>query len=337
MSFFFENSYFSDKQYGFIKGRSTVLQLLKIMDDWTTQLDYGGQIDVIYTDFVKAFDTVLHHRQLFKFKTYNINTALVQWVTDFLCNRNQCVILNGEQSSCFKVLSGIPQGSILGPLLFLIYINDLLELKPYLGRDQYGFRRGCGTRDAIVAMRVLCDRSLEHNNKVFVCYADCEKAFDRVKWEKLMTVLKSIGVDWRDRRLIWNLYQGQSASVQVGNNLSAACQIGRGVRQGCSLSPLLFIIYDEAMVKEATAKEDLGVKVGGQVISMIRYADNKAVVASSEKNLQRLMDNVSRVTQKYGMKINVKKTKAMCISRQGKTKVKINIDGQLLVQVQQFR
>ena len=59
----YENSYFSNKQYGFIKGRSTVLQLLKIMDDWTTsQLDSGGQIDVIYTDFAKAFDTVPHHR-----------------------------------------------------------------------------------------------------------------------------------------------------------------------------------------------------------------------------------------------------------------------------------
>jgi len=67
---------------------------------------------------------------------------------------------------------------------------------------QYGFRRGYGTRDAIGAMRVLCGRSLEHNNKVFVCYVDYEKAFDRVNWEKLMTVLKSIGVDWRDRRLI---------------------------------------------------------------------------------------------------------------------------------------
>ena len=117
------------------------------------------------------------------------------------------------------------------------------KAEPYLGKDQYGFRTGCGTRDAIAAMRVLCDRSLEHNNKVIVCYVDYEKAFDRVNWEKLMKVLKSIGVDCRDRRLIWNLYQGQSASVQVGNSLSAACQIGRGVRQGCSLSPLLFIIH----------------------------------------------------------------------------------------------
>ena len=60
------------------------------------------------------------------------------------------------------------------------------KAEPYLGRDQYGFRKGCGTRDAIAAMRVLCDRSLENNNKVFVCYVDYEKAFDRVNWEKLM-------------------------------------------------------------------------------------------------------------------------------------------------------
>jgi len=84
------------------------------------------------------------------------------------------------------------------------------------------------------------------------------------------------------------------------------------------------------MVKQATANEELGVEVGGQVISMISYGDDKTVVASSEKNLHTLMDSVSMVTQEYGMKINVKKTKAMCISRQGKSKVKIYIDGQLL-------
>jgi len=71
--------------------------------------------------------------------------------------------------------------------------------------------------------------------------------------------------------------------VQVGNSLSAACQIHRGVRQGCSLSPLLFIIYDEAMVKEATANEELGMKVGGQVISMIRSIKQFGFQLASER------------------------------------------------------
>ena len=64
-------------------------------------------------------------------------------------------------------------------------------------------------------------------------------------------------LDWRDRKLIWNLYNGQKAYVRIGE--SGACSIGRGVRQGCSLSPLLFIIYDEAMVKEATSNSEHGV------------------------------------------------------------------------------
>ena len=67
----------------------------------------------------------------------------------------------------------------------------------YLGKDQFGFRKGRGIRDAISALRVLYERNLEYNNKVYVCYIDYEKAFDYVDWPKLMTILQNIGVDWR--------------------------------------------------------------------------------------------------------------------------------------------
>ena len=146
-----------------------------------------------------------------------------------------------------------------------------------------------------------------------------------------MEILCNLGVDWRDRRLIWNLYMGQS----VKDGLSEACQIGRGMRQGCSLSPLLYII--EAMMKEVTENTQDGIVVGGQMVSMIGFADDKAVVASSERGLQSMMDNINRVTKEYGMRINVKKTKAMCISRQGHHKVKVNIEGQQVEQVHQYR
>ena len=103
MDFFFQNNYFSKNQFGFIKGTSTALQLLRIMDEWTTQLDYGGQVDVIYTDFAKAFDTVPHRRLLSKIKSYNINHRLILWIQDFLCNRKQTIGVNGEFSSWFEV------------------------------------------------------------------------------------------------------------------------------------------------------------------------------------------------------------------------------------------
>jgi hypothetical protein len=207
----------------------------------------------------------------------------------------------------------------------------------YLGNDQYGFRKGCGTREGIAAMRTLYERSLEHDNKVYVCFVDYEKAFDRVNWVKLMAVLESIGIDWRDRKLINNLYMKQSAYVRIGDMLSERCEIGRGVRQGCSLSPLLYNLYDEAMMREALEEVDHGVKVGGLLIKTIRFADDKAVTASSQRGLQLLMDNINRVTQEYGMKINVKKTKVMCIARKIGAKMHIMIDGQKVEQVSHFK
>ena len=94
-----------------------------------------------------------------------------------------------------------------------------------LGKTQFGFRKGCGTREAIGVMRAICERSLEHGNDVFICFVDFEKAFDRIDWVKMVKILKKIGVDWRDRRLIMNLYMNQKAVIKIQQEVSDECEI----------------------------------------------------------------------------------------------------------------
>ena len=177
---------------------------------------------------------------------------------------------------------------------------------------QVGFRKGRGTRDQIANICWIIEKAREFQKNIYFCFIDYAKAFDCVDHNKLWKTLKEMGIPYHLTCLLRNLYAGQEATVRTEHGTTDWLQIGKGVRQGCILSPCLFNLYAEYIMRNAGLEEaQAGIKIAGRNINNFRHADDTTLMAESEEELKSLLMKVKEETEKVSLKLNIQKTKIM--------------------------
>ena len=162
------------------------------------------------------------------------------------------------------------------------------RLQQYVNRElpdvQAGFKKGRGTRDQIANIRRIIENARELRYVLYFCFTDYAKAFDCVDHNKLLKILKEMGIPDHLTCLLRNLYAGQEATVRTGHGTTDWSQIGKVVRQDCILSPCLFNFYAEYIMRNAGLEEaQAGIKIAGRNINNLRYADDTTLMAESEE------------------------------------------------------
>uniref|UniRef100_A0AC11E105 Uncharacterized protein n=4 Tax=Ovis aries TaxID=9940 RepID=A0AC11E105_SHEEP len=171
---------------------------------------------------------------------------------------------------------------------------------------QAGFRKGRGTRDQIANVCWIMEKAREFQKNIYFCFIDYAKAFDCVDHNNLWKILKEMGIPDHLTCLLRNLYAGQEATVRTGHGTADWFQIGKGVCQGCILSPCLFNLYAEYMVRNAGLEEArAGIKIAGRNINNLRYADDTTLMAESEEELKSLLMRVKEESEKVGLKLTI--------------------------------
>ena len=240
---------------------------------------------------------------------------------------------NATECANYRTLSLISHTSKI--LLNIIKNRIKNKVENNVDDDQFGFRLGKGIREALLALRILLERRIDMNRSTYIAFVDIEKAFDNVNWKRLFKTMRQIGIDWRDRRIIFQLYKQQKTQIEI-KDVKKCALIRKGVRQGCSVSPLLFNIFIESAIK--TFKERTkGVKVNGRQIHSMRFANDIAIVAESERDLSNMLTNLSIALEQVQLKINAKKTKILIVDKNGKEMQRtVNLHGTPIEEVKSF-
>ena len=191
-------------------------------------------------------------------------------------------------------------------------LYKMFKSQKMVSKLQAGFRKGRGTRDQIANICWIIKIAREFQKNIYFCFIDYAKAFDCVDHNKLWKILKDMGIPDHLTCLLRNLYAGQEETVRTGHGTADWFQIGKGVHPGCILSPCLFNLYAEYIMRNAGLEEtQAAIKIVRRIINNLRYADDTILIAESEEELKSLLMKVKGGSEKVGLKLNIQKTKVM--------------------------
>ena len=180
---------------------------------------------------------------------------------------------------------------------------------------QAGFRKSRGTRDQIANICWIIKKSREFQKNIYFYFIDYAKAFDCVDHNKPCKILKEMVIKDHLTCLLRNLYASKEATVRTRHGKTDCFQIAKGVHQGCILSPCLFNLYAEYIIRNAGLEEaQVGIKTARRNINNLRYPDDTTLMAESEEELKSLSMKVKEESEKVGLKLNIQKTKIMASS-----------------------
>ena len=177
---------------------------------------------------------------------------------------------------------------------------------------QAGFRKGRETRDQISNIRWIIQKAREFQKDIYFCFLNYAKGFDCVDHNKLWKILQEMGIPDHLTCFLRNLYAGQEATVRTGHGTTDWFKMGKGVHQGCILSPCWFNFYPEYIMRNAGLEEvQAGIKIARRNINNLRYTDDTTLMAESEEELKSLLMKVKEESEKAGLKFNIQKTNIM--------------------------
>ncbi|VVC41307.1 Reverse transcriptase domain [Cinara cedri] len=233
-----------------------------------------------------------------------------------------------NQCENFRTLSLISHVAKLLAIIVSKQISKRIEAR--LENDQYGFRKNKGTREAILGLRVILEKQIERQKITYMAFVDLEKAFDSINWTSLFKILEETEIDFKGRRILYKIYEEQETIINI-NTTTVTAKIQKGVRQGCPLSPAIFNVFIEKAIntiKLCLEQKGIGVKIGGVLITMLRFADDIVVLATSKEDLQAALN---------AMKINVAKTKTLVCYKKNIPSINITLENKEITQVDYFK